>query len=43
MRIVGALGVALAGLSVIGAVTAENVCNGGLTVPIHKVPAPTHP
>jgi hypothetical protein len=39
-RVVSALGGALAGLSVIGAVTAYNVGNGTLTVPIPKVPAP---
>jgi hypothetical protein len=42
-RIVSALGVALAGSSVIGAVTAYNVGNGALTVPIPKVPTPTRP
>jgi hypothetical protein len=42
-RIVSALGVALAGSSVIGAVTAYNVGNGALTVPIPKVLTPTRP
>ena len=41
MRIVGVFGVALSGLFVIGAVTADNVGNGALTVPIPEVPAPT--
>ncbi|WP_156433748.1 hypothetical protein [Bradyrhizobium retamae] len=39
MRVVAASGVALAGLFVIGAVTADNVGNGALTVPIPKVAA----
>lgn len=43
MRIVAVLDVALAGLFLISIVTADNVGNGALTVPIPKVPAPTHP
>jgi hypothetical protein len=43
MRIVGVLGIATEGLFVIGAVTADNVGDGALTVPIPKVSAPTHP
>jgi hypothetical protein len=37
------LSVALARLLVIGTITADNVGNGALKVPILKVPAPTHP
>ncbi|MEH2512540.1 hypothetical protein V1291_003894 [Nitrobacteraceae bacterium AZCC 1564] len=43
MRIVGAVGIAMAGLFLIGAVTADNLGDGALTVSIPEVSAPTHP